>query len=465
MSFFSMMPFKLVLGEHTVTDSDGNTTKEQITLGLNGIMEKKDIEFPNFPYNDLNMPSDSAIINLFYKVKRYGKKEGRNISEYSPKWDGFNDYNHVHVKGEFKRKVVKQAYLQHENERFYLHTPYFIDSDEVMADLRKNLGAVVEDGTDPQTQLPMFKEVMSVKKADRLIKRMYKEVRKHVEANTIDYDTMKVPQDFIDSRKRNRLSVEILKTEIPFTTDTYDKRSSSRVSLKLFSEFKGKIFYTTMSERHYHQNVSALHSQLFGNTWICQKRIKWDDKKRKYINHLSSSSHSNKINTGILFVRTAENNIKYFEMLDNAYTMDKYIPMMAQRKLKYVPMARKANNFVEQWEDVSSVYKSTGFDLVNKNIAEKVERVRNVVETCKKYGHYRYVNLNFLKESKYVNNEELEAAENVEMDEQETLNYLLELTEKNKNKLYFIDVPHTISPNEYNKHSELIDILQIVIDE
>jgi len=434
-----------------------------VTINVANIIKQKDIKFPKFPYNEMSIPTENELISKFFHIRRIGKKEGRRDKTFSGNWfETASKYNIYHVKGEFKRKVLKQSYLNSLSIRTYLLEPYNIDSETVLEDYRKAFNlTVITDDININTQLPIWTDKIPKKKAYGLIKKLYNEVCKYVFDNTIDYDTLVVSEDFIAARKKEKLSGEILNTTIPVSTTFYSSRSNDRISLKQLQDVKGKIFYGNGDDFNLLNRAHDLFITAFGRTHLIS--VNWGE---IVYNSYTMGTGKRKYKNGVMFITVSKANEKYLKMLDNTYHVNMFYPLMFHRKMKHVAKGKLAADYINKWNNdyvVSEIFKNKGFKHVSPEIYNHVEAVRTDIKELEKYSDYGSLKLHTPIITKYVDVDKL-LTNDVKMDSQESFDYLIEITKKNSGKLRWINLPyHEINPDKDN-HNELIQILQVLVD-
>jgi len=214
---------------YKVIDNLGELRLGDKVLNVDSI-DKNDVVFPNFKYNDLKMPKIGDLVTTFYNKKMFGKKESTRYGygNYKGTFESMNEKDNVYfVDGEFKRVVLKQSYLQWKSDRFFLHTP--IEFTETgMAILKKELGLTTskeipftkkqiaakekakkkaEDKGEFYVMGDLFNirtiNVIPKAKGEKLIADLQKDVHALMVKHAKNYDDLVVPDDYIALRKHS----------------------------------------------------------------------------------------------------------------------------------------------------------------------------------------------------------------------------------------------------------------------
>lgn len=397
------------------------TFKDQNSLYVGSWIKKSDVIYDNFKFKALPfIPSSDVIIKQFYNVHEYGKQRNKRIEPV------FGKTNHriYQCKGEFQRKVIKQSYLASLHDKRFLMLKPIVDlfeDDKLESKLRLAFGVTKEDYIPNVGH--MFTDVLPKATAIKLLKELQKEVVQWVSSNFTSYDELEVPQDFIDDRKRNRLSNEILNTTIPLG-DAARYNTKERISIKSLVEFKGRIFYGNSDESHLVKEGYQLYKSLFGD------------------NHIDSFNWDNKFNRGkgIMFVTVSKANEKYLKMCPNAYRVELIYPILLRRKFVNPLNVLVANNYISKHDGLEGVFANESFGIINKVAADYYKEVKKEIEDLKVFEKYEHVNFNSELISKYVDVSKITNATLIIKTERQ-LNYLLEVQNRNKEVIKWIDFP------------------------
>lgn len=425
------------------------TFPNKTTMNIKGLIKKKDINYTNFKYKDLPfIPTSESVVNLFYNVHEYGKAKGWSARSINIKLGSNNSTDKIyHCPNEFKRKIVKQAYLNYVHDKnFVIMKPYQIFGDDNVRKLeaiKLAFGCTEEDKT-----LFTMNNVISAKKAERLLKGFHKELKAWVAKLFDSYDEIDVPQDFIDARKMEKLSKEILKTTIPLRNNG-GSGYKSRVSIENIMKFKGRIFYGDTSKEDIVRDGSNIYQSMFGT---------------KKLDGVTGYGRGFDKGKGVAFVSCATTNIKFLKMCPNAYHIDLLYPILLRRKMINPANIEAATKFVNRYSDLSELYKGNFGKINTKVVRYKIE-VEKEVEELKKYSRYSNINFDHYLITKYVNIN-TKAKKTLVIKTTKKLDYLLKIDAKNKDIINWFNLPYMYY-NEgvkfEDKHDGLVALLKKVM--
>ena len=335
------------------------------SIDMGETIEQKDIDFSGFRYNFMKMPNDKQLFRFFFESKLYGKKEvkGRRSWRYNSSNDNdtqaFEGSYEVliakkkalyYFNGEFERKIVKQAWLKEQHTRYYMITKIDLTSHEnrvhimeLISDLFNVYDKVLvrdKDGITTNEPTAYAKSLME----------MQDEYFEIVKANCSDYESVIVPESFIESRKREKITEEMRKITIPAKIiSTYSQ--GQRVKLDALFKFNGTIFYGLKEE----EDKLKLAAKTFGLAFNAE-----------YIVSGYNTFRSPK-KPCILFIRIAAGNVRYMEFCRKAYHINYFKVKMMYRKETMVLDYFCSVNFVNKYNQLDNLYRHNGF----KNICQK----------------------------------------------------------------------------------------------
>lgn len=441
-----------------------NLTKD-VSLDLEYIVEKNDIVLPNFKYDDISMPSYNGLIDMFYGVKRFGKKETKRGTNYTHRtFEEIKDRTDiVHTTGEFKRKVLKQSFLQHYNQRFYLHTPKDFSDVEDFNFLKRKLGlTILEDykikskpskATDAMGNLiddgtrQRVKYLVPKKKGDQLTTDFIGEVHALMAKYAIDYDQLVVPESYKELRKKDRISTDMLKDAIKAKLMGSNGWSSNRTNIKFkeYVEFKGTIYYGFRDDESDLKQAARIALDISGDDAISDTY---------YSTYNGGTGFK-----GMLFPMIAKGTEKHFKLLGKKAMHVKYFyHTYLSRKVDKIVESMERQNITSIFDDnVHEFFKKSTFKDIDSEIADNVHLVKDAMEgkTLKTYGICEWkfnevfgFRLEDVK-GKFVH--------------QDKLDELVRLTDNNSNKLKYLDYPHSLDVDN-DAHKHFIELVSLSID-
>ena len=278
-------------------------------INVGNMISQKDIDFSKFKYQFMKMPNDKQLFRFFFEVKSYGKKPKRSrYSSNGYEFDGGYDAlqrndNLLYIEKDFNRKVIKQSYLKSQFELYHIISKRNLVSNHVRHDIAELFNVHLDKVIDDNGKVADY--VLS------LIE-MQEEYMTIVRNNAEDYDALVVPEDFIEERKRERLSKDDLKSEIPLRMHTGSYRGNlERVKLEELLKFRGLIFYGTSDEEYALKNELNLFEAMFGDDMTISSYSPY------YGGFSRRRGEKNK--KGVMFLQLAKNNIKYMQHCRKAY--------------------------------------------------------------------------------------------------------------------------------------------------
>jgi len=96
------------------------------SLYVGDLIKQKDVDFSNFKYQFMKMPNDKQLFRFFFEAHTYGKKPRKSrysstAYEFEGGYESLKQNNNLlYIEDEFKRKIVKQAYLKEQHETYHI---------------------------------------------------------------------------------------------------------------------------------------------------------------------------------------------------------------------------------------------------------------------------------------------------------------------------------------------------------
>ena len=440
---------------YKATENFGNLYfgEDHEALYLGNLIKQSDVTYPNFKYDGLTIPKQNEIIDMFYSHKLYGKKYSTRgwgkQSAWTRSLKTMGEYSNIfYTDGEFKRKVIKQSYFRTfaSTENFYVLTPINLDDEDNMKVLKRKMGALQEIiNDDSLSDKVEYKVVMPKKKAEKLIRTLYTELHAMIAKKSAgNYDEIEVPESFIEARKQEKLSAEMLKTTIPVRTHYYKGRA--RVTLEQLKNHSGRIYYG------FNEDGSTLENATYTFRQLC------DGSGRDII--ASDYDMRRKDGKGTAFITISKGNEKYMRMLGKkAIHIDYFYQTFVARKLDKILDSKSIVKIkVNFSENVLDTFKKSTFKVVDEDVYNTAVKVRNELgKFDSEYGWH--VNTSMIKHKLGVDIENLDA----NFKYQKELDQLVKLTAKNKNRLKWIEMPHEFDL-ERDDHRELVEMLELMFE-
>ncbi len=327
------------------------------SLNLQGLIKKEDIDLSNFRYKELKLNAltkDTSLFNFFFNIRRLGDKPKKyEKKEFYGEYNSLiSDKNIYYVENEFKRKQIKSTYLKSLHKTYYLITKRNILNNRLdISDIFKiALNSTTDENGKPvkivKTMLKMQEEFFNI-----------------VRENAINYDNLELPDNFVIkriSKKKNDFS----DITIPVK---FIHHSINRIKVEKLEKFNGVIFYSNLEEEYKLNNSLKIFELLFDNNHLIWGYSKYNDNFKSY-NH-------NITNNGIMFIRVAQNNIKYLESCKNAYHISQFTNKMLYRKRDLVINYLQSNEIFSKYQNLSPLYKRYDFNSINEKYGKIILKV------------------------------------------------------------------------------------------
>ena len=338
-------------------------------IHMANIMSIKDIDFSNFKYNHLKMPSDKQLFNLFFSTKIYGKRPAKSSwrRKSHEVCDGsyetiMSQDNIYYIDRDLERKIIKQRYLS------TIHGTYFIvrhanlfdweKKEQIMSLFNMKIGTPLFDDKGQPNDIML--DILNLREDLFNIIQKYRE----------DYHTLEVPEDFKMPRKGNALTADILERKI--NVKIMGSWGKVKMKVKELIDFNNIIFYATQDDENEIKNAYRIHKTLFDNvaTGFCTYY-----KNYEYLNNNKKS--------GIMFVMAAKNNLKYFEYCKQAYSIKEYYWKMLHRKKDMIMSYFKDADVIERYNQIDRLFKNPKFGLVSDYWGKHIETLNAEIEKFK----------------------------------------------------------------------------------
>ena len=136
-------------------------------------------------------------------------------------------------------------------------------------------------------------------------------------------------------------------------------------------------------------------------------------------------------------------------------------PMLLHRKIENQTDIKNANDYLTKYNNIDDLYKNSTFGTVNKVIGDYYEDVQKEVVKLRKFGNFKSLDFNNPLIKKYYNGNE-KGTLNIS---HRKLDYILEVEEKNREMLNWVDFPYSVSYMDFNQsqYAGLVELLNKVM--
>lgn len=410
------------------------------SFNVGDTVKMKDVNFSNFKFNFMKMPNDKQLFRYFFEAKLYGKKiktsrswrYNHNDDEtgFEGSYDTLMDLEKSKIlyyfEGEFVRRIVKQAWLKNQHTRYFvISKKQIVDSSFENRNLVSDLfnvsdNIVTTDANGKEEPTPYMRSLLELQD----------EYFEMVKRQCTEYNSVVVPQDYINSRKANakKLSEEFRNATIP--AKIYGSYSS-RKRIKLDSLFKLQvpIFYGTKDDKYTLRDAKNIFKILFNSDMVLSD----------YSEYNKTFSTTNK--KGILFIEIGKSNVRFMQYCKNAKPISEFNSTYMHRKEDAVLEYFQTRNFIQKFENINELYTCDSFGILSPAWSNKVETVKKFIDKINKKSndwashkselsvYYKLDNIKPTKEQQQFTS---------------IITELEEMQELNKDVLRYIDVPYDI---------------------
>jgi len=417
--------------------------KNGSSLYVGDLIKQKDVDFSNFKYSFTKMPNDKQLFKFFFDAVMYGKKTRKsryssNNNEFEGGYESIRDKNNlVYVDGEFKRKIVKQAYLKDLYDTYYIIKKREIASNWMRKDIADLFNVNIDNVEDDNGIIVPF-----VQSLLEMQEEFFEIVRKH----NNDYETLDVPEDFIASRKRGSgITPELRKQTIP--VKFVGGYSKDRVKLSVLFDYNMPIYYGTADDAYTLRNAMQVYRVLFDRESI--------------INHCD---YNDKLQTGgdkkksIMFIQLAQNNVKYMEHCKKAKPVSDFFLTMIPRKEKMVMEYFQTYKLIEKYNALDTFYRNGYINLVDDKWGKKADAVKALIDAIPAKHKEDTLRYNRDKLSSYYKLDDIKQTKEQEKVIKK-IEELAELEAKNVKTMDYFNIPY----NAEKMDDELITILGVAM--
>jgi hypothetical protein len=317
---------------------------------------------------------------------------------------------------------VKQAYLKSIHERYYMISKKNIATSLMRKDVADLFNVhdtlVVIDDKGNIAPTAYCKSLMELQ--DEYFDLIVKYCK--------DYDKVEVPEEFIESRKREKISQEMRNTTIP--VKIIGSYSRYRVKLDSLFNLSCPIYYGTRNDEGMLNQAEKMFELLFNSNYVIK----------------GYNEHTNNFYKGkqsIMFVLIAENNVKYMEFCKKAIHVSKFRSIMMRRKEDEVLKYFQAINFVERYQRLNELYRHNDFKKLSPAWGKKIANINAFISTLtagtqNNWSRYRAELTSFFPINTVKNTKEQEAFISL-------ITELEEMQNLNSETLDVINMPYRIS--------------------
>ena len=362
--------FKMKTDFGTYTFSNGKS------ISIKGIVKESDIDFTNFNYSFLKMPTDKQLFKFFFSYKSFGKKPkrsrwGNDTDEFEGGYkELLRSTNLYHIEGEFNRKVVKQAWLKSQHSLYHIIERRNILKPEFRARIAELFNVSLDKLTDDNGKPVEFVKSLLA---------MQKEYFTIVQEQTESYDDLEVPEDFIAERKkRNVITEDMRKMTIPVKFYSRYSSTPERVKMNHLFEFNFPIFYGCTDDEYKLEAASRIFRELFDANCVIHNYYQYDSNG----NNFRRQNQSN-YKGGIMFIRIAKGNFKYMQYCKNAHHIDTVGYKLLYRKQEIVTDYFNSYKLIQKYDNIDNLFIDDNFSKISEDWGKTIDKLNSSIKTIK----------------------------------------------------------------------------------
>jgi hypothetical protein len=427
------------------------------SLYVGDLIKQKDVDFSNFKYQFMKMPNDKQLFRFFFEAKQMGKKP--RTSRYSSNDDTFtggyeslkDKTNICYVDDQWKRKVVKQAWLKEKYGTWYLVQKRRVEDKYMIHEIADLFNVALDNTVDDNGKPVQFVQSLL---------EMQDEYWSIVQREAKNYDSIEIPEDFIESRKRGAgITPELRKITIP--VNFIGGNSRERIKLDNLFKYRMPIVYGTTDDEYALSNAKTMFDILFHeDAYVTHEGYNGEFRTRAQRSHgyYNSNKKEDEPMQSIMFIRVAKNNVKYMEFCRNAYHVSEFNNRMLRRKTDVVRQYFLTAELVDKFKELDGFYRRGFIDVISDKWGKKIDDIKKYIENIPKEAkndNIRY-HKHTLKQYFDVDNLKPDAEQKKVM---KTIEEVQALQDKNNNLMRYFNIPY--SAEDLEKEQELVTILQV----
>jgi hypothetical protein len=419
------------------------------SINVGNLIKQSDVDFSNFKYSFMKMPTDKQLFKFFFTSTTCGKKPRRSRWSSEPyMFDGGyealqNNKNLFYIENEFKRKIVKQAYLKQLCGIFHIIKKRNIiyNSSTLVSDIvdlfHTQITSTCDDKGKPTTYIQSLLEMQE---------EYFEIIRKHAQ----NYDTLEVPEDFVMDRKKNSMSKDLRNTTIP--VKFVGGYSKYRIKLENLFDYNCPIFYGNQADESKLHEIYRIFTTLFGEDIPVTY---YSDCYHQFENRRSGKTSKK----SIMFIILAENNLKYMQYCKKAYKVEDFFNKILYRKSDVIMQYFQTNMIIEKYNQIHELYTNKSFIMIDAKWGKKINDVKtSIVAIPAKSRETKISNIQQSLSTYFdLSNIKITAAQK-KLEKQ--IDEVLALQAKNEKVLQYINLPYRME----NFDDKLITILQVVME-
>jgi len=414
------------------------------SLYVGDLVKAQDVDFSGFKYQFMKMPNDKKLFQFFFEAQPYGKKPrksryGSSNTEFIGGYETLKSKtNLLYIESEFNRKIVKQAYLKDQFETYYIIRKRNVNSSWMRSEIADLFNVSLDTMETPSGQPVKFvKELLQ----------MQEEYMEIVRQNCEDYDTLEVPVDFIQARKRGSgITPELRKQTIP--VKFIGGYSKDRVKLSVLFDYNMPIFYGDTEDNDDLREAKNLYDLLFDSESVVT-HCTYNDvlvtgrgKKMKKV-MVNGVETQVEIKNSIAFIQVAKGNIKHMAHCKSAYHVSEFKWRMLYRKESNVRQYFLTNEIIEKFDGLSNFYAEGFINKVSEKWGNKIAEIKKYINNIPSEARNSDIRYNkHILERVFELSELKPTPEHVKIGK--ALDAVIELQNKNRETLNFFNIPYNI---------------------
>jgi hypothetical protein len=263
---------------------------------------------------------------------------------------------------------------------------------------------------------------------------MQEEYFEIIKQHCTDYQSVVVPESFIESRKREKISEEMRKISIPIKIwGSYS--NNNRVKLDALFKLNCTIFYGLKEEEDQLKNASKTFGTVFNSEYLTHG----------YNEQTNIFRAAGK--PAILFIRIAAGNVRYMEFCKKAFHINSFKVKMMYRKETEIMDYFCSLNFINKYNQLNELYRNNGFKNISSVWGKKISKINTFIEKLRKTTNGKEFSNRMYEIGKYFD------LRNIDMTKEQqefvkTIDKLAEMQEVNADVMKYINSPYHLSDED-----------------
>lgn len=340
-----------------------------VSIYVGNLIKQKDVDFSNFKYSFMKMPSNKTLFKLFFNVKTFGKKKTRsryNSTEFEGGYEELKKNNNLlHVEDYFDRKVIKQAYLNFKFENYHIISKRDLTFNALRVEICEVFNVHLDKTFDEYNVPVQYVQDLIV---------MQDEYFEIIKRESLSYDNLEIPLDFVAGRKNRGATITAEMRKLTIPAKFFSGYSKSRIKLDELFKYNYPIFYGSIDDENSLKTAKNLFELLFDKNMMVTNT----DNEGKIINGYSYRKSGK---GSIMFIMLSQTNVKYMKYCKNAYHVNDFYIKMLYRKEDVILNYFRTYKLKERWDNIDNIYTYGDFNKVDVTWGNRINLAKTFIKS------------------------------------------------------------------------------------